>query len=284
MNLIENLDKRCGTYEITPETAQQLLEHEGAKNRPASAHKVRLYAVQIKRDQWKVNGEPILLSKTGALLDGQHRCLACIQAEKPFRSVILYGDFPFKTLGVGKPRSGADVLGIAGVPNVVAMAAIARACIIHGRAMHREGNPVTSGGFQAMNDTWKLVTNEEIDKWVYKNPESVDLYQKAKATAGKFSLIPLSPLVAAWHLSTKTTSHEIADPWYEGLITGSGIMKGDVRLVLRRTYEGYRTMSKRVAISGMQSLADICKAWAIRDRRDVKLFRRLASEKFEFIR
>jgi hypothetical protein len=282
VKLIENLDKRSGVYEIDPQTAQSLLSNEAAKNRPPSRNKVAAYVNAMKRDQWRVNGEPILLSKTGALLDGQHRFLACIEADKPFRTVVLYGEYPFKTLGAGRPRSAADVLGIAGHANTIALAAIARMCILHARAMQREANPATSGGGGFAE--WKIVSNEEVDRWVSKHSAITELYAKARQLAGRFALIPLSPLTAAWFLSLNVTDSNVADSWYEGLITGSGLVRGDVRLMLRKSYESHRASTKKIAIGGMHAFADVCKAWSMRDREDVKLFRRLPVEGFEFIR
>lgn len=51
-------------------------------NRPFKAGLAQQYTLDILHGRWRYNGESIILSKSGALISGQHRCFAVIKAEK----------------------------------------------------------------------------------------------------------------------------------------------------------------------------------------------------------
>lgn len=100
---------------ITPSIASQLLLNNKT-NRHVAKSLISYYANQIEDDKWSVNGEPIIIGSTGALMNGQHRCLAVIKANKSIVSMIVRGvdESTFDTIDTGKNRTAADVLGIAG--------------------------------------------------------------------------------------------------------------------------------------------------------------------------
>jgi len=277
MKVIESLDKRSGIYELSPEDCHDLVEH-GVKNRPHGKATVRKYALAMKRDKWRITGEPILLDKEGKLLDGQHRCLAAIESGKSFRAVVLFGHWPFKSLGVGKPRSAADVLGIDKVPNYVVTASAARTCIIHNRCMQREISLIAN-----MHNPEFVPSNDEISIWVSKNIGISEIITMAYALGSRNHLIPISAMVATWYLARRVEEIERVDKWFKGLITGEGLLSGDVRLALRRHYEMKRRET-RITLRFVHVFADLCKAWSMRGRENVKLFKRLDSEPFEFVR
>lgn len=217
------------------------------------------------------------MDPAGKLIDGQHRCLAAMQVNKPFRTVVLYGNWPFKALGVGKTRSAADVLGIDKLPNAVLLAAVARTCILHARCLATEVSPI---GARANPEF--VASNEEIYAWTIKHPEVGELVVMAKTLAGGGTLFPLSPVLAAWFLCSQ--AHKaVADPWYEGLITGETLHQGDIRLALRRFYERRRGEGRR-QLRSEHVFADICKAWNQRARKMARNFKRLDTEPFAFIR
>lgn len=281
MKELEKLDKRSGIYEIDPEDARKLLDAQNAKNRPLSKMRVARYISDIKRGKWRLTGEPILLSPGGALLDGQHRLSACASAGKPFVAVVLYGNWPFQVLGQGKPRSAADVLGISGIANRVGVASVAKLVIWHNRALSREASMFTQTANQ--EDNWKVVHNEEVEAWVTKHSEICDLYSEAMRLAGNKPLIPTSPMVAAWWLAQGVTSEKEARDFFEPLISGIGLQSGDVRLLMRRSYQGFRR-GARISLSSLETFADIAKAWNVRKRKGGNIFVRKPSEPFHMFR
>jgi hypothetical protein len=113
---------------ITPEMAEKLLENND-HNRKVTQSRVNEYAQEIKDGMWLNNGESIIVSKSGRLLDGQHRLLAVVKAERSIEALLVEGvedqqDGVDTFLSINtKNRSNVDALTIAGFntkPNLIA--------------------------------------------------------------------------------------------------------------------------------------------------------------------
>jgi len=100
---------------VTPEKASQWLQNN-SHNRNKSEANIRRLAEAIKNDEWKCNGESIIIDSTGRLLDGQHRLEAVVLAKKAIHCVVVEGVDPeaFDTIDQGRKRSNGDVLSILG--------------------------------------------------------------------------------------------------------------------------------------------------------------------------
>lgn len=100
---------------ITPELATEFLKMN-TKNRVPDARSISTYAEAMKDGRWLLNGVPIVISNENVLLDGQNRLLACVKANVPFDSLVVWGISPesFKTIDIGKGRTAADILTIEG--------------------------------------------------------------------------------------------------------------------------------------------------------------------------
>lgn len=101
---------------VTPQEAILWLDTKNSRNRPISQSTVDRYAQEIKAGRWVNNGGSIVFSKTGQLLNGQHRLKAIIAANKSIDTLIVYGidDSAFDTIDDGNKRSLADVFAIKG--------------------------------------------------------------------------------------------------------------------------------------------------------------------------
>lgn len=60
---------------LTPDIASRML-NTNQRNRPLKNNVVKQYAAAMLRGEWKLNGETIIISRDGNLLDGQHRISA----------------------------------------------------------------------------------------------------------------------------------------------------------------------------------------------------------------
>lgn len=109
---------------ITPEIAARILQ-ANSHNRPVRPSVVKRYAQQMKNGEWRLTGEAIKIASNGALLDGQHRLLACLESQQPFEVYMITGLPPdiFDILDTGTPRRVPDVLHIAGEHSVNLLAA-----------------------------------------------------------------------------------------------------------------------------------------------------------------
>lgn len=97
--------------EITPETARNWLSRN-IGNRPASPAHIAKLEKAIRDGNWKMTGDPIRFSKTGKLLDGQHRLSAILNSGITVTCVVMHGldDEIFDVLDSGKGRQKSDVL------------------------------------------------------------------------------------------------------------------------------------------------------------------------------
>ena len=112
---------------LTPRYAGELL----ATNYDGQRRLNNAYAASIARDitagKWNGNmvNQAIIVSDTGKLLDGQHRCKACIIANKPIKTEIIYGcpEEWFSMIDANKSRNVRDFIK---TKNAVIVAGIAR--------------------------------------------------------------------------------------------------------------------------------------------------------------
>jgi hypothetical protein len=96
---------QTGVAHITPELAKHLLGTTNHDNRPLKPAHIKMLSTALKNDEWMLNGETIVFSKSGRLLDGQHRLTACINTGKAFQTVIIKGiedEAAFGTIDTGK--------------------------------------------------------------------------------------------------------------------------------------------------------------------------------------
>ena len=119
---------QTGVAHITPELAKHLLATTNHDNRPLKPAHVKMLSTALKNDEWMLNGETIAFSKSGRLLDGQHRLTACVNTGKAFQTVIIKGiedEAAFGTIDTGKPRSVTDLMSLQGLPKAPLFSAIA---------------------------------------------------------------------------------------------------------------------------------------------------------------
>lgn len=103
---------------ITPAMAEHYLTGN-VSNRPVKSRTVDFYASEMSRGKWELNGEPIIIARSRAILNGQHRLLAVLKSGATIKSLVVEGvdDDSFATIDQGTARTGGDILSIAGVTN-----------------------------------------------------------------------------------------------------------------------------------------------------------------------
>jgi len=108
---------------ISPQFAQELLELN-TNNRPVRTSSVRQISETIKEGKWIENGDSIRISKSGVLIDGQHRLEAIIQAGMPIAQDVAVGldDQAFAVIDTGRRRSKADTISVMGLKNASILA------------------------------------------------------------------------------------------------------------------------------------------------------------------
>lgn len=76
---------------VTPDIAKDIIENHNSNNRSIKKSRVELYAQQMARGEWELNGESIVIDDNGDLKDGQHRLLAVIKSGKTIQMNFVTG-------------------------------------------------------------------------------------------------------------------------------------------------------------------------------------------------
>jgi hypothetical protein len=107
--------------------AEAVLAYNTA-NRRVNRRKLDLLAEQMASGSFENTGEPIIISAEGVLNNGQHRLLAVIEADAVVDMDVRFG-IPrrvFTKTDTGAPRTGGDVLTIAGAAHGSAVSSAVR--------------------------------------------------------------------------------------------------------------------------------------------------------------
>lgn len=111
---IFNEDESAKIVDVTPDIAASLLERANFGNRKPKPVVVKKYAKLMANGDWRFSPETISISKTGRLLNGQHRMMAVVQSGVTCRFLFATGfdDEVFSVLDRGATRTKADALSI----------------------------------------------------------------------------------------------------------------------------------------------------------------------------
>lgn len=116
---------------ITPKMAREILEANHV-NRRIRDRLVRSFRDDMENGRWVMTGEAVKISRTGALLDGQHRLAALAEAKvRSVEFLVVRGllDESQALMDSGAPRSIADAIEFTygpHVPNLAIRSALSR--------------------------------------------------------------------------------------------------------------------------------------------------------------
>jgi hypothetical protein len=207
---------------ITPAKAKQMLANNTG-NRRLDPKRVRRYASEIRKGQWKTTGDSIKLASDGRVLDGQHRLAAIVDADTAVTVAVATGVNPdvFDVLDSGKSRTSGDVLQIAGIKSASVTATVARMLILLEAGI--DPNDSHAGA---------CVSKTDILEFAVKNETALlDAVQKGNILYNR-----VGGNWTGWSTFCFTTA--AVDPdglaeFIEGVTSGAGLSKGDPRLGLR---------------------------------------------------
>lgn len=213
---------RSRVQTITPAKAAEMLE-ANTSNRPLSKGVVRTFAEAMKQGDWKVTHQGIAIDINGVLVDGQHRLAAVIEAETPVEMTV-FTDVPadtFDVLDTGKRRNAADVLAIEGEQSTHQLAAMIRAVWLY----DNRRDMYWSGGGAS-------VSNQQILETLEDNPTIREYVTVGEKLASEVGMIKSAGGAASYLVSRVNTQKKL-QPWFDGVIDGAGLAKGDARLRFR---------------------------------------------------
>lgn len=124
------MTNECGAVKmvIHPSMARKMLSKARA-NRAIRGSLLSRLVNDIKKGNWKVTGETIIFDDEGFLIDGQHRLLACVEADIPITTYVVLGgiseDAMFYT-DTGVAKTPGDALHMMGHADANSLAAALR--------------------------------------------------------------------------------------------------------------------------------------------------------------
>lgn len=218
---------------ITPKMATQWLE-KNEKNRKPRKPLIDRISEDIVRGAWEITGEAIVFDSNGALIDGQHRLLACIQSGKPIQSMVVRGVAPRARIKMdtGEKRQAHDVLkmeGVGGTSSTTCMASAARTIMALQR-LETEDPDYTSVHYIHGKG---YVPSDTILNFVRKNEDEM-IHCVDAVYKGDARLVARPPsLFAALYFHMRGKNEREADAFFGAFFSGEGLKRGDPTLTLR---------------------------------------------------
>jgi len=186
---------------LTPELAERYLSTRYEQQRVMRANHVARLVASIKAGEWIPNGEPLQFDKDGRMFDGQHRCQAVVEANRPIW-VRVVRNVPIEAYAVvdtGSARLASDILKFAGIPNATLIAAAVSWCI----AYDVEGIYPSTRRVVSILEPSRSPTHAEIEHYYTENAAMQEYVPIARAC--RLLLTPAVALFLAYktHLSNK---------------------------------------------------------------------------------
>lgn len=235
---------------VTPEMAQQWAERN-TRNRPVRYGRVARFARDMAVGRWLLNGQTILISDSGEIIDGQHRIYACIQAGVPFESFVVTG-LPHgvqDTVDTGAARTMSDQFGLRGEANAPLLASITRWAFTWLRGVRGgKGHGPGSGD----------PTHSEMLALLEAEPRLRDAAAWADHARKTFRSVNGTVYGMAW-LLFHGSDHLAAEVFLEGVVTGVDLPEGHPALAFRNRIWKAREAGER--ISPHEQLAYLIIAW-----------------------
>lgn len=210
------------TEVITPAMASDLLGRNTVNRQPIERH-VEHLSRQMSEGYWRDNGQPIILSESGTVLDGQHRLMAVVKSGRPARFLVVrgVGSDVMDTIDTGRSRQAKDVLSMHGHTDAAALAAAARVCWHYDRF----------GTLMARSRA--APSSAELAAYIDQHPDLVDMVKLCypiKRLVGNARTAGVLALVARRHGRKAAESCVVA-------MTGVGLTETDAIWHLRRRIE-----------------------------------------------
>lgn len=254
----DNLDASVET--ITPARAQEYLE-KNLNNRTVKPGAVKKYAKDMQEKRWVMTADPIRFNEGGILVDGQHRLLACVDANVSFTTLVVRGlpETAARVMDIGVKRNTATILtglGFTGNTNQLASTA--------GHLM-----TIKIGGVEPRGTR----STQEIIDFIERHPRLPESLGKVFLSGDGTTvrtlpvLGPAPAMLAAMHYigAVMLDKEERADEFLEVFRTGVPNYNGDPAHLLRERL--LRQSSTGLRQSRGDRLRALCGAWNLFSKR-----------------
>jgi len=241
---------------INAEIAAEMLKGN-IDNRAEAKNHVRFLAIQMLEGRWKFTGDPIKISKTGRVLDGQHRLMAIIQSQTEHDFLICYGleNEIFDVLDTGKNRSASDVLSIKGFERYTSVAALTKMIIRYNRGSY-SGLLQGTGG-KSTSSANATVTNQDILEYAELN--DLTPYIRFGHVLNDKCKILTGTVYAFFFFLFTNIDEQAANVFFEKLVSGVNLTEKDPVLYLRNKL--FEDLSANNKMTQRSKLGYVIKCW-----------------------
>lgn len=242
---------------IDPASAREMLETKNTRNRPLNPNTVDTYSRIIKDGRWKTTHQGIALDSDGALIDGQHRLAAIAQAGVPVKIMMTYNVDPeeFSVIDVGRRRTPADALGIAGIEhNRNQIASVAR--------FLRNYDRLDQAGWTDKHSA-RLDNSSILDAVNDYDGNKINSSVRVGATHGRLAGINITVLSAFFYLTHFRHELPLVEvmKFIQGVSSGAGLFAGDARLALRNAMMHPKGAGAKTSKARLHQFIAVVKAW-----------------------
>lgn len=205
---------------VTPELAAEMLtKNEG--NRNPRHGSMMMLSRAITNGEWIETGDTIKFDMFGRLLDGQHRLMAVVHADRSVNMDIVFGVSPeaFDRIDTGYARTTNQLLAMSGIKNGAVITSGARSMMA-----------IQSG----LSNTSSLsVSRHQVLDFVKKNPDIIEGARVSDTIKSRIGRV-VSPggTTAAITILTRRMGKDV-DPFVDGLCSGANLTKESPILALR---------------------------------------------------
>lgn len=242
---------------VTPQLAKQWLK-TNEDNRNVSEEWVKKLARGMSKDDFPNVGETIKFDTDGHLIDGQHRLMAVVLADKTIEFFVIEGierDNRYR-MDQGRTRKPSDELTMKHhLPNAQMAVATVRIVLMW--------------QIEVIKSQTFTPTNQEIIDYAVENAELVNqAVRYGMNLRGDIGALP-SPTAALYFLTYQIDAGEALQFW-ELVKTGEGLHSGDPELTLRGAIT--RLRGKGGEKNPKTFMAMVAKAWnARREGKKIKV-------------
>ena len=248
---------------ITPELADRLLADVAPNNRRPLPSTVAGYARDMAAGRWDADASDVKISRSGQLLDGEQRLLACLQAGVPFPTLVRTGlaNATRERVDQGRRRSVGNQLGMQGVLDPNNVAAAIRHRMRYDRSVAEFGGRLTVGA--------EVLTTAEALAYHAAHP-SLDKFVTAAQRCNQAGPAIQRSVWLAFLSMAAEGNDQAAHQFVDLFVTGESSGTGDPFLALtrylagaavRETQGGHRTRQR--ALQHMGALVRVWNAWRL---------------------
>lgn len=235
-------------FTVSPSVARQWLSMNSENNRPSKYSKIRAYARDMASGKWNSDsGETIKFDETEALIDGQNRLLAVIEAGVSVEFDVARGlpSSAMLVLDSGSARTGMDALKIAGATDRARAAAIVRWSILWDAKVYTgKGTGVFSPSNSEIVDRY----NSDPGRYNAASSRGTDCQAKGLSTGRVAGM--------AYYIFSKI-EQEDAHQFFDQFVSGANLIKDSGPLLLRNRM----ARVKMDRITPAEQLALFVRAW-----------------------